>query len=128
MVIVAEPTPVIDTYEVSKIDAILVLLLENEKTLAAAGAAVSVFVDDGARLNDASPYVFVIEASVITGVSLLTTSLAVMLTSACSAVAACVALICVSPALRIVTVRPATPPIDAIVVSPTIENVNGSLL
>jgi hypothetical protein len=124
MVIVAEPTPVIDTYEVSKIDAILVLLLENEKTL----AAVSVFVDDGATLNDAAPYVFVIEASVITGVSLPTTSLAVMLTSACSAVAACVALICVSPALRIVTVRPATPPIDAIVVSPTIENVNGSLL
>ena len=123
--IVAESTPVIDTYDVSKIDAILVLLLENEKTLA---AAVSVFVDDGARLNDASPYVFVIEASVITGVSLLTTRLAVMLTSACSAVAACVALICVSPALRIVTVRPATPPIDAIVVSPTIENVNGSLL
>ncbi len=124
--IVAEPTPVIDTYEVSKIDAILVLLLENEKTLAA--ASVSVFVDDGARLNDTSPYVFVIEASVITGVSLLTTSVAVIDTSACSAVAACVALICVSPALRIVTVRPAAPPIDAIVVSPTIENVNGSLL
>ena len=122
--IVAEPTPVIDTYEVSKIDAIFMLLLENEKTL----AAVSVFVDDGARLNYASPYVFVIEASVITGVSLLTTSVAVIDTYACSAVAACVALICVSPALRIVTVRPVAPPIDAIVVSPTIENVNGSLL
>ena len=92
--IVVEPTPLILTYDVSKIDPTFVLLLANENP-----PLMSVFVDDGARLNDISPYVFVIEARVITGVIFDTTRVAVIFNSACSCVAACVAVMIVSPTL-----------------------------
>ena len=107
MVMVAVPTPLMLTNDVSTMDATSGLLLVNDKV---APDASSVFVDVGVRRNDASPYDFVMDARVITGVIRATTSVADISNCARFAVAACVAVMTDEPALTIVTVRPPIPP------------------
>ena len=104
---VAVPTPLMLTNDVSTMDATLGLLLVNDKVVPDAS---SVFVVVGVRRNDASPYDFVIAARVITGVIRATTSVADISSCARFAVDACVAVMTEEPALTIVTVRPPIPP------------------
>ena len=103
MVIVASPTPLMLTNDVSTIDATPVLLLVNENPVPDAS---SVFVDVGLRRNDALPYVFVMAARVMTGTAGATTSVADISICDRFAVAACDAVMTDEPAPTMVTVRP----------------------
>jgi hypothetical protein len=103
-------------------DATLGLLLVNDKVVPDAS---SVFVVVGVRRNDASPYDFVMDARVITGVIRATTSVADISNCARFAVAACVAVMTDEPAPMIVTVRPpivATAGLLLVNVKPTVSS------
>ncbi len=104
------PTPLIRRSDASKKETTAILLLEKENTLP---PLVSVFVDDGASMNDEFPYALVILARVITGVMGETTSVAVIFNSPRFTVAACVAVIIEEPTPTMLTVRPPAPQIVA---------------
>ena len=119
---IVEPTPVMLTNDVSTIETMPVLSLEYDKI----PPLVSVFVDDGSRRNESSPYVLVMDASVITGRIGETTNTADISNCPRLAVAACVAVMTDEPAPMIVTVLP--PGVIVATSALLLVNVNSTVL